>query len=126
MKTEAVIYVADLDAMTEFYRRGIGLLDGEAGDGYRGLEAGCATVWLVRAGQGMIRGLDGESRPPRSEAPIKLAFQVRSIEQVAPAIISLGGSIKPNSWQFAGYNRRDAVDPEGNILQLLEPLAASK
>jgi predicted enzyme related to lactoylglutathione lyase len=124
--TEAVIYVAGLDAMSVFYRRCIGLVEAETGDVYRGLRADGVTVWLVRGGQGTIAGLDGDSRRRRSETPIKLAFQVRSIEQIAPAIISLGGSIRPNSWQFAGYHRRDAVDPEGNVLQLLEPLASSR
>ena len=31
-----------------------------------------------------------------------------------------GGCLADGSWEFAGYLRRDVVDPEGNVVQLLE------
>jgi predicted enzyme related to lactoylglutathione lyase len=37
-------------------------------------------------------------------------------------MISSGGSISTRSREFGGYRRRDGVDPEGNVLQLLERL----
>jgi predicted enzyme related to lactoylglutathione lyase len=51
---------------------------------------------------------------------------VPSIEEAGGAIDASGGSVKPSSWEFAGYRRRDATDPEGNVIQLLEPLGAAE
>jgi predicted enzyme related to lactoylglutathione lyase len=53
---------------------------------------------------------------------VKLAFEVGSIERVAGSIEAFGGEMVQTGWDFAGYRRRDAVDPEGNVIQLLEPL----
>ncbi len=53
---------------------------------------------------------------------MKVAFEVGSIERVGASIEASGGAMAQTSWNFAGYRRRDAVDPEGNIIQLLERL----
>jgi hypothetical protein len=45
------------------------------------------------------------------------ALYVRDLE-------TLGGSTAPNTWEFARRLRRDATDPEGNVIQLLEPLVS--
>jgi predicted enzyme related to lactoylglutathione lyase len=124
--TEAVLYVRDLEEMAAFYGQCIGLRPSETGDGYCGLQADDLRLWLVRgqgpAGHGHDRGAPARRR---SEVPVKLAFEVGSIEQVLSAISALGGSVATDSWEFAGYRRHDAVDPEGNVIQLLERLAPS-
>jgi predicted enzyme related to lactoylglutathione lyase len=127
MATEAVLYIRDLAAMTAFYRQCIGLTPVETGDGYCGLRADALTLWLVR-GQQLPGGRADRDAPARrrSEVPVKLAFDVGSIEQAGSAIAAFGGSITPTNWEFAGYRRCDAIDPEGNIIQLLEPLATSE
>ena len=123
MATEAVLYVRDLEAMAAFYRQCIGLMPVETGDRYCGLRADALTLWLVR-GQELPGCADSEAPARRrSEVPVKLAFDVGSIEQASSAIAALSGSITPISWDFAGYRRCDAIDPEGNVIQLLEPLA---
>ena len=125
MVTEAVLYVRDLDAIAAFYGRGLGLRLDETGDGYRGLSSEGFIVWLVRRNQQPQDDADAdEPARRRSDIPVKLAFELPSIELAASTIKSLGGRISAKSWEFAGYLRRDAVDPEGNVLQLLERVAS--
>ncbi len=126
MATEAVLYVRGLEAMVAFYGQCIGLRPVETGDGYCGLRADDLRLWLVRAQELPGDGADRDaSARRRSEVPVKLAFDVGSIEQARCAIAALGGSVATASWEFAGYRRCDAVDPEGNVIQLLERLAPS-
>jgi len=121
--TQAVLYVHDLEPLAAFYRECIGLTLAEAGDGYLELRADGLALWLVHGPQapGADTDRDGSVRW-RSEVPVKLAFEVGSIDRVADAITASGGAMAKASWSFAGYRRRDAVDPEGNVIQLLEPL----
>ncbi|MBO0834022.1 MAG: glyoxalase/bleomycin resistance/dioxygenase family protein [Actinobacteria bacterium] len=65
------------------------------------------------------------SVPPerRSGVPIKLAFGVRSIDAVRPLLVEFGGVVDPatSQWEFRGGIHCDGVDPEGNVVQLIEP-----
>lgn len=126
MATEAVLYVHDLETMAEFYRRCLGLAPVETGEGYCGIRADSLVLWLVR---GKIPQADGAGNPRparrRAEVPVKLGFQVASIEKAADAIDASGCWVKPGSWEFADYRRRDAADPEGNIITLLEPVSTT-
>jgi predicted enzyme related to lactoylglutathione lyase len=125
--TEAVLYVRDLEPMAALYRQCIGLMPVETGDGYCGLRADAVTLWLVRQRQSPGGGADRDGPVRRrSEVPVKLAFDVGSIEKAGSAIAAFGASVTPTSWEFGGYRRRDAIDPEGNVIQLLEPLAISE
>jgi predicted enzyme related to lactoylglutathione lyase len=121
--TQAVLYAHGLDRLSAFYADCIGLTPAEMGEGYRELQADDLVLWLVR-GQAPAPKLDPNgSVMRRSEVPLKLGFAVESIDRVARTIESFGGTVAKTSWEFAGYRRRDAVDPEGNVIQLLEPLA---
>jgi predicted enzyme related to lactoylglutathione lyase len=119
--SQAVLYVRGLDALEAFYRECVGLTPGETGEGYCELRADGLVLWLIRGQQPPATDTDGTIRR-RSEVPVKLCFEVLSIERVAGAITASGGTVAKTSWDFAGYRRRDATDPEGNVIQLLEPL----
>lgn len=121
--TQAVLYVHDVERLVAFYRECIGLTAGETGDGYGELRADGLVLWLVRGRQSTAAEIerDGSVRG-RTEVPVKLAFEVGSIERVAGSIEAFGGAIAQTTWEFGGYRRRDVVDPEGNVIQLLEPL----
>ena len=123
MATQVILYAHDLGRLFAFYADCLGLAPAEQGDGYRGLQAYDLVLWLVR-GQTPAPKLDPNGAVMRrSEVPLKLGFAVESIDRVARTIESSGGTVAKTSWEFAGYRRRDAVDPEGNVIQLLEPLA---
>jgi predicted enzyme related to lactoylglutathione lyase len=124
VRTEVVLYASSPDGLAAFYADCIGLQLIEAGDGYCELRAGDLVLWLVRGQQvpPPETDRDGVVRR-RSEVPLKLGVEVDSIKRAAATIETFGGSVTNSSWEFAGYRRRDAVDPEGNVIQLLEPLA---
>ena len=115
----------NLDAMAAFYANCLGLTLDETGDGYRGMRSETFTVWLVRGNQ--HPSCEAPISAPasrRSHVPVKLGFELPSIDLAAASIVSFGGRVSAKSWEFAGYLRRDVVDPEGNVLQLLERLAS--
>ena len=65
--------------------------------------------------------------PPRrrAEAAIKLAFEVPSIDDLRARVAALGGHVDSTTteWEFRGFRRCDGLDPEGNVIQLLETIA---
>jgi len=67
--------------------------------------------------------------PPvrREYTPIKLAFDASSIDVLRSTMPTLGGGVDPveSVWQFQGFLHSNCVDPEGNVVQLKERLAAS-
>jgi predicted enzyme related to lactoylglutathione lyase len=69
----------------------------------------------------------GVSVPPirRERSPIKLVFTVQSIEGMRDVVAGRGGLIDPTAtqWEFRGSIHCDGVDPEGNVIELLEPVA---
>jgi hypothetical protein len=58
----------------------------------------------------------------RTEVPIKLAFPVGSIDDVRVRAGAFGGLVDPpdTHWLFGGLRRCDGVDPEENVIQLLD------
>jgi predicted enzyme related to lactoylglutathione lyase len=118
---ELIIYVADLDRMGRFYEGCLGLTAAERADDHVGLRSAEWTVWLVRGNRPAGPSDPGEHEPRRrSETPIKPAFIVPSIAAARAAVTEGGGTIATRTWSFAGYDRADATDPEGNLLQLLQ------
>lgn len=122
-----VIYVKDLDRMSAFYARCLGFEAVESGDRYRVLTAEGWTLFLVRAAKELAATIE-ISAPARrrTEAPIKLGFTVPSIQEVRAGAEVLGGHIEPadTAWDFRDFRHCDGLDPEGNVIQLLEPLDA--
>ncbi len=60
--------------------------------------------------------------PPvrRTQAPVKLVFDVESISAARGAVLNLRGGIDPtqSEWIFQGHRVCDGHDPEGNVVQL--------
>jgi hypothetical protein len=67
------------------------------------------------------------SDPParRAYTPVKLAFDVAGIEGLRPVVARAGGLVDPagTAREFRGYRLVDAIDPEGNVVQLRERVA---
>jgi predicted enzyme related to lactoylglutathione lyase len=68
------------------------------------------------------------THPPqrRADTPVKLAFEVDSIERLLPVVTGTGGQIDPaeSAWKFRGHLHLDCLDPEGNVIQLRQPVPA--
>ena len=126
VKAEAVVYVKDLGRMRSFYERCTGLEVGDAGEHYAVLESDTWRLSLVVVADPVAATIQ-LSVPVRrrEETAVKLAFAVPRIEALRSTVAALGGQVDPAStqWDFLGFRRCDATDPEGNVIQLLEPLA---
>lgn len=123
VRAAAVIYVGDLERMAAFYGECFGLTVADGAAGYRGLESAAWLLTLVPSAEAVPT-----ATPPvrRQTTPVKLAFEVASIEAVRPIVEGHGGSVEPvdAAWEFRGAKHCDCVDPEGNVVQLVQPLTA--
>ena len=55
---------------------------------------------------------------------LKFFATVASFAAVRPLVIAHGGQLWEQSWQGPGFRVCNAMDPEGNLFQLREPLPA--
>jgi predicted enzyme related to lactoylglutathione lyase len=126
VKAAAVIYVKGIDRVSAFYERCLGLVVADAAESYRVLESEAWTLSLVVVAHEVAATIDIAVPPRRREdLPVKLVFAVSNIEDVRRVAASLGGEVdgKGDEWDFQGWRHCDGVDPEGNVIQLREPLA---
>jgi hypothetical protein len=112
--------------MCTFYQECFGLEIAEVAEDYRILESAEWTLSLV-ATPHAAAALPASAPPARrAETPIKLAFQVPSIEGRRPVMARLGGQLDAaeTQWEFRGQRHCDGLDPEGNVVHITEPLAS--
>lgn len=125
MTRAAVMYVKDLGRMIEFYTAlGLTLEGAQSGD-FAVLTGPHCELSLVQVPKDIAARIAITSPPqPRETTPIKLVFVVASIERVLERTRVLGGNITDGSsrWHFRGHAIQGAIDPEGNVYQLREPL----
>jgi catechol 2,3-dioxygenase-like lactoylglutathione lyase family enzyme len=123
VSAELVIYVQRLESMRAFYVACLGLAAVEEDETTATLRSEGLTVHLVKVPAAVAASIE-LSDPPRrrAETPLKAAFEVTGIETLRGLIAELGGRLDPpeRGHSFGGYSRLDAVDPEGNVIQLLE------
>jgi len=117
---EAIIYVTGLPQMRAFYQECFGLEVAESAGRYCVLTSGAWVLSLVASPAAAAVPV---TAPParRDRTPVKLAFGVPDIDGLGPLIARLGGKLDPGrAWEFRGFLRRDCLDPEGNVVQLLQ------
>jgi catechol 2,3-dioxygenase-like lactoylglutathione lyase family enzyme len=120
----AVLFVVDLAATRAFYERAVGyrVVEDVAGD-HCVLASTAGSLTLVQVPAEVARDI-ALTDPPvrREETPIKLIFDVASIERLRAA---MPGAVDPadTEWEYGGFRHCDGVDPEGNVLQLRERVA---
>jgi len=123
MRAQAVIYVKDLARMTAFYEQCFGFAVTHSDASHAQLESDAWALQLVSA-PAEVAAATAIAVPPRRRAdvPLKLAFQVASIDAAAPWLSRLGGQLDDaqTRWSSSGFLRCDGIDPEGNVIQLLE------
>ncbi|MCU1396026.1 MAG: hypothetical protein JWM34_4454 [Ilumatobacteraceae bacterium] len=120
-----MIYVKDLAAMTAFYAQTFDLVEVESDPSFVVLADAAWELSLVA----ILPAIAADvvvSVPPRrrAETPIKLAFDVVEIEALRSPIASAGGTMEPpdRAWEFRGRRHLDSLDPEGNVVQLRQPI----
>ncbi len=121
--TGAVVFAKDLQRMAKFYEELLGLTAVHAESDHVVLaSAQCELV--IHAIPKWIADTITITVPPerRGETPIKLYFGVDSIAAARARAPALGGVLNPpeEEWVARGFRACDALDPEGNVLQLRE------
>ena len=116
-----MLYVVDITRMTAFYRDGLGLTASGSTDGATDLDCAGATLHLVRVPPSVAAEIV-IAEPPvrREETPIKLIVPVDDLPAARRRIAAHGGAVDgpDREWTWKGTIHVDAVDPEGNVLQL--------
>ncbi len=119
----AVVYVKDFGKLVAFYARfGFEVVEMEPGD-YAVLAAAGAELSIVQIPERIAVGIEIAEPPEvRGSSPVKLSFEVASIDDALTAAALLGGrGIEvAGRWEFRGKVVQDAIDPEGNVYQLRE------
>jgi catechol 2,3-dioxygenase-like lactoylglutathione lyase family enzyme len=101
-----IIFTANIDEMTRFYRDVIGLELVETAEGWRDFAAGPVNLALHhgRATQG--------NRPP------KIAFYAKDVAAARAALIRRGATAIGKVKSAATFDMCDGQDPDGNPFQL--------
>jgi predicted enzyme related to lactoylglutathione lyase len=128
MVAAAVLYVKDLAVMKTFYEDCFGMSAVESGqEDFCVLESGHWELSLVRIPAAIAATFVVADPPERREdMPVKLAFEVASIDRLHTVVTGAGGQVDPSGTarEFRGNRLLDCLDPEGNVVQLRQPLPA--
>jgi predicted enzyme related to lactoylglutathione lyase len=125
MAASAVLYVKDLELMSGFYESCFAMTPQQASERFCVLASSDWELSLVRVADHLAAAIVIAAPPIRREhSPIKLAFDVADLDRVGSLVVAAGGQIDPADavWQFHGRLHLDCLDPEGNVLQLRQPL----
>ena len=112
----AILFVKDLDRMTEFYTEGFGLRPDPSSvqKGWIVLESNVAALGLHAVPPAIGRNITiGGPPKARENTPIKLCFRTDDINRSRDHLITCGAhmfEVKP--WGC------DGIDPEGNVFQI--------
>jgi predicted enzyme related to lactoylglutathione lyase len=119
----AIVYAKDLARVSAFYAGVPGFHVAHSEPDHVVLESPALQLVIVAIPEHIAESI-AVADPPvlRTDTPIKLVFQVASIEAVRAAAASRGGELDPpeSEWQFQGFRVCDGHDPEGNVVQFRE------
>ncbi len=119
-----MIYVTDLARMRAFYAAcgGLQVVDDASEHCTLATEGWELTLVLVPAD--VAAGIEVATPPVRrASAPVKLGVPVEDLVAAIDAVEELGGVVddRDEAWSYRGTRRRDVLDPEGNVVQLVAP-----
>lgn len=123
-RASAVLYALDVARATRFYTAVVGMECVGDEETFAVLVSDVLELAVVRIPD-EIAATIAIADPPvrREETPIKLVLEVTSIAAARAVAAAHGGSVDPatEEWQWGDDVVCDAVDPEGNVVQLREP-----
>lgn len=118
------VYAKDLPRMAAFYEAVLGLVPVQPSPELVVLRAPGIELLLHAIPPHIAADIDIAVPPvPREDAALKFFFTVPSLAMAAEVAARHGGEVLAAQWQGPGFSVRNAVDPEGNIFQLREPLS---
>ncbi len=125
MISGGVLYAKDLSKMVDFYVALNGGTVEDADDDFALITSG-GTQFVILEIPGHISAQIQISDPPRvrAETPLKPVISVPDMDRAVTAVTEGGGALLPDAaqWRFKGNLVQDIVDPEGNVVQLWQPV----
>ena len=120
-KPSAVVFVANVPRMTQFYQALASMALLHQDDLYAVLEVEGFQL-VIHA----LKGAPDAAAAPvgqlrvREDSYIKVCLPVESIATARTTAATLGGAIRPpgNEWEARGFRACEGHDPEGNVLQV--------
>ena len=124
----AVVFVADVSVVSRFYRdlASMDILVDDPTHVVLGIDGFQLVVHALRGEPTVRRKADG-GVPVRSDSYVKICLPVRSLADARSIAAAHGGGLRPaaEEWEARGFRACDGHDPEGNVIQLRESLAAA-
>lgn len=119
----AVVYAKDVARVSAFYAETCALRLVRSEADHVVLERPAFELVIVAVPERIAKSIEIASPPVRREGtPIKLVFEVASIDAVRARAPGLGGALNPpeREWRWHGRRVCDGHDPEGNVVQFRE------
>ena len=119
----ATVFVKNLEALADFYCH-IGSMTVETTEGdFMVLTSSEWKLILVQIPDEIAASFEIAVPPvAREEHPVKLSFTVEDLQATRTEVTRRGGvDVQERApWEWRGTLHLDVLDPEGNVLQLLE------
>lgn len=117
--TKIVLWASDIDAQIEFYSRLFDVSDAYRVDGFAEVTDGTNAVLLHQLpAEYRVATLLTAQLPVQDQVAIKPVFTVLSISEAKARVAHTFGSFSEASNTYGAFTYQDAVDPEGNVIQL--------
>ena len=123
-RAHVAVYALDVARLAAYYTSVAGFDIHEVDDGFTTLHTPTLELVLVRIRPEHAEGIVVTDPPVRREdTPIKVSLVVPSLAAAREAAPAFGALVDPpeDEWTWSGFTRVDGHDPEGNVVQLMEP-----
>lgn len=116
------IYAKDLERVVRFYAELLGMVRLHTDPEICVLQSPDIQLVIHRIPPAYAANITITVPPtPREDTALKFFVTVPSLAQARTLAASLSGSVAEQYWNGPGFRACNALDPEGNILQLREP-----
>lgn len=117
------IYAVDAPRVAAFYAAVAGMQQLHARDELIVLESPDIQLLIHAIPPHIAAGIEIGSPPrKREDTALKFFFTVPSLAEARAQAARLGGEVFDENWQGPGFVICNAMDPEGNVFQLREPV----
>jgi catechol 2,3-dioxygenase-like lactoylglutathione lyase family enzyme len=123
-RAHVAVYALDVARLAAYYTNVAGFEIHEVDDGFTTLRTPPLELVLVRIRPEIAEGIVLTDPPERrAGTPIKVSLVVPSLAAARAAAPAYGAVVDPveDEWTWSGFIRVDGQDPEGNVVQLMEP-----
>ena len=125
LRAGTLIYAKDLALLASFYRQLLSMSEVHASDELVLLRSPDVELIVHRIPAHIAESIVVETPPVlREETAIKPFFPVASFADAQALAATMGGAMFGPQYEGPGFRITNAYDPEGNIMQLREPIGS--